>query len=477
MSNITKNTSYLAIALILQKIISFSYFTILVRNLEPESLGKYFFAISFTTIFAIFIDIGMANVLTRETAKNQNNAQNLLSAVLSIKFPLAILSLIITITFVNLFGYSALIKHLIYLSCISMVLDSFTTSFFAIIRGFHNLKFESIGAIIFQFIVMVFGIIMLYFKMDLRWLMMALVLASSFYFLYAFIILWKKWHIKIMPLYDKVLIKSMIKIALPFGIFAIFQRFYTYFDSVLLLIFAGERAVGLYQPAFKIIFALQFIPMAFTASLYPAMSNYWINDKQRLTKIFEQALNYIIIISIPISIGIISLSDKIVLLFKSDYNEATLPIQIIIVALFFIFINFPIGSLLNACDKQKINTINMGIIVCVSIILNLILIPKFQTVGASITVFITNALMFVLGIYWTSKIIRYNYQKIFITFLKAALSAVVMCVFILYFKLYINIFIIILFSGLVYFIALFLLGGIKKEDVIRILEIIRIKKS
>ncbi|MBU1160908.1 oligosaccharide flippase family protein, partial [Patescibacteria group bacterium] len=60
MSNITKNTSYLAIALILQKIISFSYFTILVRNLEPESLGKYFFAISFTTIFAIFIDIGMA---------------------------------------------------------------------------------------------------------------------------------------------------------------------------------------------------------------------------------------------------------------------------------------------------------------------------------------------------------------------------------------------------------------------------------
>jgi O-antigen/teichoic acid export membrane protein len=57
-ASIAKNTSYFTAALILQKVVSFSYFTILARNLIPEDLGKFYFAISFTTIFAIFIDLG-----------------------------------------------------------------------------------------------------------------------------------------------------------------------------------------------------------------------------------------------------------------------------------------------------------------------------------------------------------------------------------------------------------------------------------
>lgn len=68
--NIAKNTSYLTLALVIQKVISFLYFVILARNLDPEFLGKYYFAISFTTIFAIFIDFGLVNYLTRETAKD-----------------------------------------------------------------------------------------------------------------------------------------------------------------------------------------------------------------------------------------------------------------------------------------------------------------------------------------------------------------------------------------------------------------------
>ena len=49
-NNIARNTSYLTLALILQKIISFTYFTLLARYVGPVSLGKYYFAISFTTI-------------------------------------------------------------------------------------------------------------------------------------------------------------------------------------------------------------------------------------------------------------------------------------------------------------------------------------------------------------------------------------------------------------------------------------------
>jgi len=91
--NIAKNTSYLTAAMVLQKIISFTYFTLLARNLGPANLGKYYFAISFVTIMGVFIDLGLVNVLTREVAKRKREASKLLGSVLSLKIPLALLTL------------------------------------------------------------------------------------------------------------------------------------------------------------------------------------------------------------------------------------------------------------------------------------------------------------------------------------------------------------------------------------------------
>lgn len=466
--NIARNTSYLTMALIFQKVISFTYFAILARNLGPENIGKYYLAISFVTIFAIFIDLGMVNVLTREIAKKIDKASNLLGNILTIKLPLLVVSLLAVVLAVNLLGYDSLIKQLVYISCIAMVLDSFTITFYAVARGFHNLKFESIASIIFQLIVISLGITALNHTNDLRIIMLALTVASLFNFTYSFLILNFKLKVKIIPRYDKILIRRIINITLPFAAFAIFQRLYTYFDSVLLSILAGDTYVGLYQVAFKIIIAIQFLPMAFTASLYPAMSSYWVNNKKELGPLLERALNYLIIISIPITVGVIALADKIVLIFKTGYDGAILPLQITMLALVFIFINFPIGSLLNACDKQKKNTINMGIVVAVSIILNIILIPLFQAVGAGIAVVITNILMFVLNSYWIKKIIYYKAKRNIIVFFKTLISSFVMLSVIYILKDKFNFFILVIVSGFTYFTILFTLKGFKVEDIRKI---------
>ncbi|MFA6514210.1 MAG: flippase [Patescibacteria group bacterium] len=472
--NIAKNTSYLTVALILQKVISFAYFAMLARYLGPADLGKYYFAISFTTIFAIFIDLGFANVLTREVAKDQSRASHLLGNILTMKIPLAILSLLAVFVSINSLHYDPLVKYLVYISCISMILDSFTSTFFSVVRGNHNLKYESISSIVFQLIVLIFGYSALLLNGGLIPAMAALALASIYNFSYSWIILVKKLKVTVKMFYDKPLIKEIIKISWPFAVYGIFQRLYMYLDSVLLAFFAGNEQVGLYQVAFKIIFALQFLPMAFAASLYPAMSAYWSNNREQLVISFERAINYLIIISWPIIIGIILLADRIVLLFKSGYDGAILPLQISIISLFFIFINFPIGSLLNACDKQKKNTLNMGIVTIVSIVLNIILIPNFQAIGASITVLITNILMFILGIVLVKKIINYRVLKNLMVLFKSLVAASLMGVIIFLGKAYFNIFILIPLGGVLYFYLLYLLGGFKKEDIASVFKSLKL---
>jgi len=468
--NIAKNTSYLTIALILQKIISFSYFTLLARYLGPADLGKYYFAISFTTIFAIFIDLGFANVLTREIAKNKEKAASWLGNVLSLKLPLALMSILAVFISINSLNYEPLIVFLVYISCVSMVLDSFTATFFSVVRGFHNLKYESIASIVFQLIVLIFGYSALMMGGSLIWAMSALILASLYNFIYSFSVLKFKIKVSISFLYNRRLMRKILIISWPFATYAVFQRLYTYLDSVLLSLFAGDIQVGLYQVAFKIIFALQFLPMAFVASLYPAMSSYWQNNREQLLVSFNRSLNYLIIISIPIIVGAIVLADKIVLLFKTGYDGAILPLQIAIASLFFIFINFPIGSLLNACDRQRRQTFNMGIVLVISILINLFLIPRWQAVGASVTVLITNFLMFILGIYWVKKIIPYKSFENWKTFFKALLASILMGLAILFGKMYLNIFIITIIGGFIYFAFLYILKGFRRDDIASVIN-------
>lgn len=469
-SNIAKNTSYLTLALILQKIISFTYFTLLARYLGPSHLGKYYLAISFTTIFAIFIDLGFANVLTREVAKEQSRASRWLGNVLTLKIPLAVIAVAAVFILINVLDYDSLTRQLVYISCISMVLDSFTATFFAVVRGFHNLKYESISSIIFQLIVLTAGYTALLLGGGLLPAMAALALASIYNFTYAWIIVQKKIKIAVRAIYDKIVIKEILKISWPFAAYAIFQRLYTYLDSVLLSVLAGDEQIGLYQVAFKIIFALQFLPMAFTASLYPALSAYWHTNKEQLAVSFERAMNYLIIISVPIIVGAVVLADKIILLFKEGYSDAVLPLQISIISLFFIFINFPIGSLLNACDKQGKNTLNMAIVTIISVALNFLLIPQLQAVGASITVLVTNILMFVLGIFWIKKIIVYRARKNWLILGKVLLASAIMGLVIMAGKTYLNVFLVTVLGGLIYFAFLYILGGFKKADILSVYQ-------
>jgi len=349
-----------------------------------------------------------------------------------------------------------------------MILDSFSATFFAVVRGFHNLKYESISSIIFQLIVLTVGYGALLLGGGLKPAMGALALASVFNFLYSGAIVRYKLKIVLKVFYDLPLIKEILMISWPFAAYAILQRLYMYLDTVLLSILGNDFQVGLYQVAFKIIFALQFLPMAFTASLYPALSSYWLTNRDQLAVSFERAMNYLIIISLPIIVGAFILADRIVLLFTDDYSAAVWPLRISIVSLLFIFINFPIGSLLNACDAQRKNTLNMAIVTVSSVALNLLFIPVWQAVGASLTVLVTNIVMFILGIRVVRGIIKYQAAKNIKIFFKAALASSLMGLTVYYGGAYLNVFLVAFLGALAYFFFLLLIGGFSREDVLSI---------
>lgn len=425
--SIARNTAFMTIASVGQKIIAFVYFTIVARTIGVENTGKYFFALAFTTVFVVFVDLGFTNVFVREVAKAKEKLQKYISTVLSIKIIFGVLSYISVVVVINLLGYPVETKHLVYLSAVTMLFDSLHLTLYGSLRAIGNLRYEAISIVGSQLLTLVLGSTFLILKFPLIFLILAFTISSFVNVCFVVSILFFKYKITLRPKYDRATFFFIGKIAIPFAFAAIFARVYSYIDSILLSKLAGDIAVGWYSIPYKITYAFQFIPLALVATMYPRFSEYCTKDKEKLAYIFERGMKYLLIIAFPIAVGVAILAKDIILtLYNIEYLNSVLPLQILIVSLIFSFVSFPIGAFLNACNKQVIQTVIVGCVMVINIILNLILIPVYGVVGAAFSALVGNILLAKIGYWIVPQITKISHWFIFKTILQLILAVGVM---------------------------------------------------
>ncbi len=477
-SRVAKNTIFLTVATVGQKILAFLYFILIARLADVSGTGKYFFVVSFTTIFSIFVDLGLSSVLIRETAKKREIAGKYLGNVLGAKAILGIFAYLAVVLVINIMGYPAETKLMVYLSGIVMLLDSFNVTFYAVFRGLHNLKYESIGVVVGEIIIITIGSISLFLGAPLYFLILALMSGSIFNSVFSFGLLLRKTDVRPSLALDRSILVALFRIAYPFALAGIFVKVYSYIDSVLLSKMIGDVAVGFWSVAYKITYAFQFIPMAFAAAAFPAMSAYFVSDKTMLRKTFERLLFYLAILAVPISFGIFSLAEPLVLkLYGAPYAASVLPLQVAVFAVIFIFLNYPVSSLLNATDRQMTNTTIIGVSMAINVILNVILIPKMSFLGAAVAAVVSHTLLFIVGLIFAGRVVEYNKKFIFGSLFKIVFSAAVMSAAIIYLRPYIYWLILIPIGAVIYFGLLFLIRGMELRDVINIFKVLKKEES
>ncbi|MFA6215496.1 MAG: flippase [Patescibacteria group bacterium] len=464
-ASLTKNTTYYTAALTFQKILAFIYFWFISNSLFPGQLGQYVFALSFTTIFSIFVDLGLSPVLTREASKSQAEANLYLKNIIGLKIPLAVLAFSAALITISLTAKSAESIVLVFLASFIMVLDSFSLTFWVIFRARQIMKYESIATILVQLIIFTLGLIALKTTGQVRYLIMALLAASSFNFLLSLSLLKIKLKFSLAPRYDKKVVKHFLKIIPAFALAGIFIKIYNASDSVLLGYLSSEEAVGFYAVPAKVVYALQqVIPAAFAAVIFPAFSFYYVNSKELLAKTFNKAFSYLTIASLPLAAGIIALAPDIIDTIWPSYHDVIPTFFAMSLAIPFIFLAFPTGYLLNACDRQKVTTINRGIITTLAVVLNIILIPVLSYLGAGITFFITNFILLFMDLWWVRKVIPLNDWHLSKIVFKSTLACLVMIAAILAIKPYFNLLISVPFGAIVYFASLYLFKGFTWEE-------------
>lgn len=424
MASVAKNTAYMTFASVGQKILSFLYFTFIARMVGAEDTGKYFLALSFTTIFAVITDFGLSPSLNREVARKPEDAARHLSSVFGIKMVFIVVTYIAMMVVAWALDYSNEMRLLIALSGITMIFDSVHLSLYAVLRGMHKLKYEALAIVLSQLSTLIIGSIALLFHQPLVWLIIAFIVSSFLNVCYAAYMLRYRAGVHLRIRWESALIKSLLVVAFPFALAGIFARVYSYSDSVFLSKFANTTAVGWYSIPNKITFAFQFIPLALSAALYPRMSEAYMCDRPHLTYLFERAMKYLIIVAMPIAVFLGMFSEEIILtIYTAEYAPAIVPMQILLASVIFAFIDFPVGALLNGCNRQTMQTTAMGIAMVVNVVANILLIPPLGIIGAAVAALLGNIVLFVAGYIFVPRIALVHHGRIIGWLLGAGLLA------------------------------------------------------
>jgi len=462
---IVKNTILFTGALLGQKIISLGYFFYLSSRLGPEVLGAYVWALSFTTLFSIGMDLGLSPILIREAAKTDTQDEKYLRTVIGLKLPLIFITLIISLFVLFLTKSDPIIIALVLGATGVMLFDAFSLTFYSFLRSKQKLGYEAMGIIIFQMITLVGGVLLLELTGNIVMVMLSLTTASFVNMIYSGIIIKKKLGYSLRPMFDKPTVKYFFRIMPAFALSGIFVRIYNVSDSVLLGYMKDNASVGLFSIPAKAVTAFQaLIPGAFQATIYPSMSNYYATSRERLINLFEKSFNYLTFVSIPIALGLFIIAGPVLQNFWPKYTEATLTFKVMALAIPFIFLAFPTGLLLRAADRQNANTLNRGIITVIAVVMNILLIPKYGVLGAGISYLVVNIILLFLDFIFVEKVIKYSKKNIIIYFCKTLLAGMGMLFVVdgvLYFT---SVYVAVLAGAMSYLVFAVLLRIIKKNE-------------
>lgn len=469
---VAKNTTYLTLALIGQKVLSALYIPIVAGLIGPSAIGVYLAALSFINIFAIFIDLGLTPAFIRQTARDQQEGQREFNVIVTFKVFSAIVvtgAIFITAMVMARSGLTA--PNILYLrwAALGMTLDALTATGYGFFRGLQRLEFEAVGTVLHRVVLMIVGLTALQLGAPTIVIMVALVAGSTANFLYASFQLWRQ-GISWRPRWHWPTLKQLLIVAFPFGVAALFTAIYANSDTVLLSLFKDHRATGLYGTANKMIIAFQILPAALVGAIYPAMSNAFINDRARLQRLFVDAMRYLMVVFIPIMVVMVLLAQPLVLhLYKRVWIDAVWPLRVLAVGLPFLFLHYPIGYLLNAANRQTRNTWNIAITVVLNIGLNLIFIQQFSYRSTAVISVFSSAMLFCLGLYYARQVIPLGRRELLTTLGKTLLAGVILAAagaWMLRFATSIwSVIMVAAVLGLVYLALIFLLRIVHRSDV------------
>jgi len=433
--SVKKNYIYNLIYQIVAIILPFITTPYLSRVLGATNIGVYGYTLSISAYFILFGSLGIALYGQREIAYEQNNIKKYSKSFIEI-LSLRIITMTISLTlFYLIFCINGEFNNYFKILTLELIANTLDISWF--FQGLEEFK-KTVGRnLIIKTISVILIFIFVKTKNDLNIYFIIYTVSILIGNLSLWLYLPKFIALKYIK---KLNLKKHFKATLVLFIPQIAIQIYTILDKTMLgTIIVNKAEVGYYTQAEKMIkLMLTIITSLGTVMLPRIASSYAKGDSETIKIYITRAFNLVFLISIPMIVGIICISNVFVPWFFGKGYDKVIPIMIILTPiLLFIGMSNVIGmQYLLPTKKQKEYTYSVIIGAIVNFLINLILIPRYGAIGAAIGTIIAEATVTAAQISYTKKYI--DYKKILKLTKNYFISSIVMLIMIIVVKVIIG---------------------------------------
>lgn len=405
-----------------------------VQNALPSGeYGVYYALLNFSYLFNIILDFGINNFNNKTIAQNTFLLKKYFARILPLKLILAGVYIVAVFVVALIGGYKSRAFNMLMWLCLFQILTYFLTYFRSNISGLLLFKTDSILSILDKSLTIIFCSILLWtsflkedFKVEYFVYVQVLSIFISCVVALA-ICLTKTGFIKLV--WNKAFMLAILKYGFPFALLSLLMSFYNRIDSVFLerLLDDNGFAAGVYASGFRLVDSANMVSYLFSVILLPFFAKL-IKDSKLLPTDFvgEKNKNIKDIIKISfhlllvLSMGFVLVSflysnELMTLLYNKNIEESAEVYRILCFCFIPVSTTYIFGTLLTANGSMKKLNIVAACGMVMNIVLNIILVPKYQQNGSAVSSLASQVVTAILQVWIAIRIFNISFNAKYVT--------------------------------------------------------------
>lgn len=405
-----------------------------VQNALPSGeYGVYYALLNFSYLFNIILDFGINNFNNKTIAQNTFLLKKYFARILPLKLILAGVYIVAVFVVALIGGYKSRAFNMLMWLCLFQILTYFLTYFRSNISGLLLFKTDSILSILDKSLTIIFCSILLWtsflkedFKVEYFVYVQVLSIFISCVVALA-ICLTKTGFIELV--WNKAFMLAILKYGFPFALLSLLMSFYNRIDSVFLerLLDDNGFAAGVYASGFRLVDSANMVSYLFSVILLPFFAKL-IKDSKLLPTDFvgEKNKNIKDIIKISfhlllvLSMGFVIVSflysnELMTLLYNKNIEESAEVYRILCFCFIPVSTTYIFGTLLTANGSMKKLNIVAACGMVMNIVLNIILVPKYQQNGSAVSSLVSQVVTAILQVWIAIRIFNISFNAKYVT--------------------------------------------------------------
>jgi O-antigen/teichoic acid export membrane protein len=430
-AKVAKNSAAMFVVAILNNGVGLIVAVVVARYLGPAALGTYAVVMGLAVLFEQVAPLGQRYVVIREVARDRSRLFSYWVNVSLVTLASSIVLGIVLVVFVHVAGYDMAVLTPVYVVALYLPVAGLSFVSRAAVQGMEQMEYLIISA----FIGSVLGLLALWVLLELGAGVEAAFVGRGLLLLTDLLILaWvmlrlagqhgilSDWR----PRID--LWRPTLGASLPFAMQNFLNMALNRVNTIILPLLVTMAAVGIFDAADRVRQTSAMIIPVIMLAILPTLSRTFVADREKAVALLEKALKVLLVVIFPFVFLVAIAADEIIPLLYGRGYEAAIPVlRIVIWAQVFFVADAVLNQAMMASNNERPMMRRTALSLGASVILTLLLAPRYGVVGAAWAVVVTRALNLGLDAQFVARhITRVNVaETVGRPLLCAALSAVV----------------------------------------------------